>query len=388
MFAGPPDQSAAWSDTGVEGALPLPAPAVGLRGAGTPTRVRARRRRDRRRHRRAAKALRREVHALLRQVSYDYDRLQYNTVVSGAMKLLNALEEARARRQRGRARGAARRPSASCCACSTRPARTSRTRCGTSSATPTQLGDLLDAPWPQVDEAALRAGRDRAGAAGQRQAARRDPRAGRRRQGARSRPPRCAAPEFARFAEGKRAEEGRSSCRAGWSTSWSDAVTTPLRCSPLRPALLAAGCGFELRRAPELRFRTHRARRLRAALAAGRRAAAQHRARTTTRVVDSAGAGPGRAARRSTTRARRAWSRAPPPARCARCSCARACSFRLRTPRRPRADRRRPRSLLSRDMSYTETPRWRRSRRRRSCSARCRATSSRRCCAGWPRCSA
>jgi leucyl-tRNA synthetase len=31
-----------------------------------------------------AKALRREVHLVLKQVSYDYERMQYNTVVSGA----------------------------------------------------------------------------------------------------------------------------------------------------------------------------------------------------------------------------------------------------------------------------------------------------------------
>ncbi|MDB5731128.1 MAG: leuS [Variovorax sp.] len=40
-----------------------------------------------------AKALRREVHTVLRQIDYDYQRMQYNTVVSGAMKLLNALED-------------------------------------------------------------------------------------------------------------------------------------------------------------------------------------------------------------------------------------------------------------------------------------------------------
>jgi leucyl-tRNA synthetase len=39
------------------------------------------------------KALRLEVHTLLKQVDYDYQRMQYNTVVSGAMKLLNALED-------------------------------------------------------------------------------------------------------------------------------------------------------------------------------------------------------------------------------------------------------------------------------------------------------
>ncbi len=39
-----------------------------------------------------AKALRLEVHTVLKQVDYDYQRMQYNTVVSGAMKMLNALE--------------------------------------------------------------------------------------------------------------------------------------------------------------------------------------------------------------------------------------------------------------------------------------------------------
>ncbi|MDR1969021.1 MAG: class I tRNA ligase family protein, partial [Burkholderiaceae bacterium] len=39
-----------------------------------------------------AKALRRDIHSVLGQVDYDYQRLQYNTVVSGAMKMLNALE--------------------------------------------------------------------------------------------------------------------------------------------------------------------------------------------------------------------------------------------------------------------------------------------------------
>ena len=52
------------------------------------------------------KALRFEIHTVLKQVDYDYQRMQYNTVVSGAMKLLNALEDfkgaGRARRRRGR----------------------------------------------------------------------------------------------------------------------------------------------------------------------------------------------------------------------------------------------------------------------------------------------
>ncbi|MEO7952935.1 MAG: class I tRNA ligase family protein, partial [Polaromonas sp.] len=38
-------------------------------------------------------ALRLEIHSVLKQVDYDYQRMQYNTVVSGTMKLLNALED-------------------------------------------------------------------------------------------------------------------------------------------------------------------------------------------------------------------------------------------------------------------------------------------------------
>jgi leucyl-tRNA synthetase len=43
----------------------------------------------------AGAALRREMHLLLRAVTHDYDRLQYNTVVSGAMKMLNAIDDAK-----------------------------------------------------------------------------------------------------------------------------------------------------------------------------------------------------------------------------------------------------------------------------------------------------
>lgn len=39
-----------------------------------------------------AKALRLEIHTVLKQIDYDYSRMQYNTVVSGAMKIINALE--------------------------------------------------------------------------------------------------------------------------------------------------------------------------------------------------------------------------------------------------------------------------------------------------------
>jgi len=92
MFASPPEQTLEWNDAAVEGAHRFlrrvwsfgAKHAEALRGAAdTPAGLVLGA---------AAKALRREVHVQLRQVSYDYERMQYNTVVSGAMKLLNALE--------------------------------------------------------------------------------------------------------------------------------------------------------------------------------------------------------------------------------------------------------------------------------------------------------
>jgi len=40
-----------------------------------------------------AKTLRREMHTILKQANYDYERMQYNTVVSAVMKMLNTLED-------------------------------------------------------------------------------------------------------------------------------------------------------------------------------------------------------------------------------------------------------------------------------------------------------
>ena len=89
MFAGPPDQSAPWSDASAEGvhrflkrlwtfcfhnreriasAGPLGSLDSGL------------------------KRTRRDVHLFLQQALNDFQRIQYNTVVSAAMKMLNALD--------------------------------------------------------------------------------------------------------------------------------------------------------------------------------------------------------------------------------------------------------------------------------------------------------
>src|SRR5690606_40007264 len=42
----------------------------------------------------ATKALRREIYGQLKQADYDYQRIQYNTVVSACMQMLNTLESA------------------------------------------------------------------------------------------------------------------------------------------------------------------------------------------------------------------------------------------------------------------------------------------------------
>jgi leucyl-tRNA synthetase len=90
MFAAPPEQTLEWADSGVEGAhrflkrvwtfaaefagIGKEAYDLGALGGD-------------------AKALRREIHLALRQANYDMARFQFNTVVSAAMKMLNALEK-------------------------------------------------------------------------------------------------------------------------------------------------------------------------------------------------------------------------------------------------------------------------------------------------------
>ena len=102
----------------------------------------------------AAKALRREMHLVLKQVGYDYERMQYNTVVSGCMKLLNALEDFKSDGSSG--------DTAALCEGVSLLMRMLYPACphitdeiwqqlGFAQA----VGELLDAPWPEVDESAL-----------------------------------------------------------------------------------------------------------------------------------------------------------------------------------------------------------------------------------------
>ncbi|MBS1174709.1 MAG: leuS [Burkholderiaceae bacterium] len=90
MFASPPEQTLEWSDSGVEGSnrflrrvwqfCQAQKAAIAQQKSAelTPTAE--------------AKNLRFTMHSLLKQVNFDYERIQYNTVASGAMKMLNELE--------------------------------------------------------------------------------------------------------------------------------------------------------------------------------------------------------------------------------------------------------------------------------------------------------
>ena len=94
IFTSPPEQSLEWSDSGVEGAARFlrrlwncawDLVQSGARstsaqsGAALPPEL---------------AAVRREVHAVLKQANYDMSRHQFNTVASAGMKILNALERA------------------------------------------------------------------------------------------------------------------------------------------------------------------------------------------------------------------------------------------------------------------------------------------------------
>jgi leucyl-tRNA synthetase len=90
MFAAPPEQTLEWADSGVEGAhrflKRVWAFAAEFANIGKEAHDLANLSVD-------AKALRREIHLALRQANYDMARFQLNTVVSAAMKMLNALEK-------------------------------------------------------------------------------------------------------------------------------------------------------------------------------------------------------------------------------------------------------------------------------------------------------
>ncbi|KAF1020856.1 MAG: Leucine--tRNA ligase [Paracidovorax wautersii] len=160
MFTAPPEATLEWNDTAVEGSFrflrrvwghgvklaaaagdtPLAAALGDLAGAALT---------------KDDKALRLEVHTVLKQIDYDYQRMQYNTVVSGAMKLLNALEGFKATdTASGRAVAAEGMGILLRTLYPVTPhiAHALWQDLGYAAG---PLGDLLDAPWPQVDARAL-----------------------------------------------------------------------------------------------------------------------------------------------------------------------------------------------------------------------------------------
>ncbi|KQW18783.1 leucine--tRNA ligase [Acidovorax sp. Root402] len=161
MFTAPPEATLEWNDAAVEGsyrflrrvwnfglklsAIDREAAMASVAGASSLQDVQ---------FGKDAKALRLEIHNVLKQVDYDYQRMQYNTVVSGAMKMINALEDFKAMDSAGaqvaliEGFGILLR-----CLYPATPhiAHSLWTGLGYAGA----LGDLLDAPWPQVDAGAL-----------------------------------------------------------------------------------------------------------------------------------------------------------------------------------------------------------------------------------------
>lgn len=157
MFTAPPDTTLEWNDAALEGSyrflrrvwnFGFKLHAINS-GAESPDNTLATASFDK-----ETKALRLEIHTVLKQIDYDYQRMQYNTVVSGNMKLLNAMEDFKGAASAGS--NAALREGFSIllrCLYPATPhlAHALWSQLGYSA----QHGELLDAPWPAVDEAAL-----------------------------------------------------------------------------------------------------------------------------------------------------------------------------------------------------------------------------------------
>jgi len=94
MFAAPPEASALWSDDAVEGSYRFLKKLWAYAQGRSEALARPPRTVDWRTAPPGLRAARRELHLQLKQADYDYRRIQYNTVVSAGMKMLNALEDA------------------------------------------------------------------------------------------------------------------------------------------------------------------------------------------------------------------------------------------------------------------------------------------------------
>jgi len=161
MFTAPPEATLEWNDAGVEGsyrflrrvwnfgyklsAMDLVAASASAAGASSLKDVV---------FGKEAKALRLEMHTVLKQVDYDYQRMQYNTVVSGAMKMINALESFKALDSAG-AQVALIEGFSILLRCLYPATPHLAHALWAELGYAVQLGDLLDTAWPKVDAAAL-----------------------------------------------------------------------------------------------------------------------------------------------------------------------------------------------------------------------------------------
>ncbi len=161
MFTAPPEATLEWNDAAVEGsyrflrrvwnfgvklsAMNLVAAHANLTRASGLNSIS---------FNKEAKVLRREMHTVLKQVDYDYQRMQYNTVVSGAMKMINALEDFKALDSEGGLVAVL--EGFSLLLRVLYPATPHIAHALWSElGYAIGSGDLLDAPWPQVDPVAL-----------------------------------------------------------------------------------------------------------------------------------------------------------------------------------------------------------------------------------------
>ncbi|HEX7982296.1 MAG TPA: leucine--tRNA ligase, partial [Duganella sp.] len=157
MFASPPEQTLEWSGSGVEGAnrflrrVWAYAYAQAARiGAALADPI-APGARD---YAEGHKALRRELHKILQQADYDINRIQYNTVVSACMKMLNTLESAKL--DDGAATGAVVTEGLSIFLRLLNPVAPHITHVlWEELGYAKKFGDILNVQWPQVDPAAL-----------------------------------------------------------------------------------------------------------------------------------------------------------------------------------------------------------------------------------------
>jgi leucyl-tRNA synthetase len=99
MFASPPEQTLEWSDDGVEGAsrflrrLWFYASGRGKTAMDFVSNDQVTKVTDWTAQASAIRDFRRGIHQSLKQASYDYERMQFNTVVSACMKMLNLIED-------------------------------------------------------------------------------------------------------------------------------------------------------------------------------------------------------------------------------------------------------------------------------------------------------